>query len=131
MALEATAAIEEQGVYPVDLAAEALLEIDFTATVQAIVSALREGTDRRLIASRFHQTVAEICVEAAARVCQAEDVGNVALSGGVFQNRILLRAVAAGLRRRGLTPYCNRVVPANDAGISLGQALILRSRLEA
>jgi hydrogenase maturation protein HypF len=45
----------------------------------------------------------------------------VALAGGCFQNRLLLEATAAGLRRRGLVPWWSQQVPANDGGLALGQ----------
>jgi hydrogenase maturation protein HypF len=48
----------------------------------------------------------------------------VALSGGCFQNRRLLESCFAGLRGAGLEPYSNERVPANDGGLSLGQALV-------
>jgi hydrogenase maturation protein HypF len=50
------------------------------------------------------------------------------LSGGVFQNRILLEGVAQGLREAGLTVLTPRRIPANDGGISLGQAVIAAAR---
>jgi hydrogenase maturation protein HypF len=48
----------------------------------------------------------------------------VALSGGCFQNRLLLERSFDGLRAAGLEPYANERVPANDGGLSLGQALV-------
>jgi len=61
----------------------------------------------------------------------AGDTGleEVALTGGVFQNRLLLGKVLALLRTAGLSPHFNSRVPANDAGISLGQAFLLRALL--
>jgi len=55
----------------------------------------------------------------------------VALSGGVFQNAVLLERSVSLLRDSGLEVYANRMVPANDGGISLGQALVAASRTRA
>jgi hydrogenase maturation protein HypF len=130
MALEAIAAGGAGQPYAFVCEEGPLTKIDFSPTVAAIIKDLRQKADRRLIASRFHRTVAEAVVTTASGICRAEGLATVALSGGVFQNRMLLKAVIAGLRSRGLRPYINTVVPANDAGISLGQAWIVRKHLE-
>ncbi|MBP2669645.1 MAG: (NiFe) hydrogenase maturation protein HypF, partial [Deltaproteobacteria bacterium] len=54
---------------------------------------------------------------------------HVILSGGVFQNVTLLSAVLSGLRKRGMAPLIHRKVPANDGGISLGQAYYAAQRV--
>jgi len=66
--------------------------------------------------------------EIIAKVCKliAKDTGikQVALSGGVFQNRLLLRLATAALQRDGFNVLTHHLVPCNDGGISLGQAII-------
>jgi hydrogenase maturation protein HypF len=62
------------------------------------------------------------------RLCAETGLRRVALSGGVFQNALLLERVDALLRDSGLEVYSNRSVPANDGGISLGQALVAAAR---
>ena len=61
-------------------------------------------------------------------MCQlvSKDAGTkrVALSGGVFQNRLLLRLTTAALQREGFEVLTHRLVPPNDGGISLGQAVM-------
>jgi hydrogenase maturation protein HypF len=78
----------------------------------------REPVER--LAAIFHNSVARAVVSA----CQRAGVRRVALSGGCFQNRRLLESCWAGLRAAGLEPYANQRVPANDGGLSLGQAWV-------
>ncbi len=129
MALEGIAAREEEGAYAYDVDAGETLEIDFGETLRGIVRDLREGVHRGTIAARFHNSVAAAAVEAVRSVSEETGVCDVALTGGVFQNRYLLGRVGSALRERGFTVYTNARVPANDGGISLGQAVVLRERV--
>jgi hydrogenase maturation protein HypF len=81
------------------------------------------------VAARFHNTVAAAVVETAGCLQRETGLADVVLTGGVFQNRCLLGKAIAGLTANRLRPHFNSRVPANDAGISLGQAFILRARL--
>jgi len=95
----------------------------------ALLADLRAGVDRGVIAARFHRGLADAVVALAAELAASRRVGMVALSGGVFQNRLLLEQVADGLRRRGLDVLQHRQVPANDGGLALGQAAICAMRI--
>ena len=90
----------------------------------AILEDIDHGITKTEISSCFHHAVAKMV----ARMCQnlARDTGinKVALSGGVFQNRLLLRLACIYLERAGLNVITHREVPTNDGGISLGQAVI-------
>jgi hydrogenase maturation protein HypF len=103
--------------------------IDFSETLRAVVREKGAGADLRVIAAKIHSTVAAAVVETVAGISGRTGIGDVALSGGVFQNRLLLGLTLEGLRREGLEPHFNTRVPPNDAGISLGQAFILRNLL--
>ena len=59
----------------------------------------------------------------------ARGIGTVALSGGVFQNRLLLRRLVAALRDQGFRVLLHREVPTNDGGLSLGQAVVANERV--
>ncbi|MDR1572043.1 MAG: carbamoyltransferase HypF [Clostridiales Family XIII bacterium] len=83
------------------------------------------------LALKFHMNVAEMAVRACESIRAKTDVGAVALSGGVFQNRILLGTLTDSLRARGFAVYRNVSVPCNDGGISLGQAYLGMLRLMA
>ncbi|SFR02546.1 hydrogenase maturation protein HypF [Lentzea waywayandensis] len=96
--------------------------------LHAIVADLHAGVDRAVIAARFHNGLADAVVTCCARLREHTGLQTVALSGGVFQNALLLRRTAAGLRRRGFRVLTHQRVPANDGGISLGQAVVAARR---
>ncbi len=96
--------------------------------VGAVVADLRAGTDRAVVAARFHTTLARTAVTLCERLAEQAGVRTVALSGGVFANQRLLTEVGAGLTAAGLTVLTQSRVPTNDGGISLGQAAIAAAR---
>lgn len=114
-------AANRQGSYPFSFRGK---EIDPGPAVAALAGDLRGGYPREVIAARFHNTVAGMMVEAACRVREREGLERVALSGGVFQNPYLYTRVRDELTRRGFQVYGHRVVPANDGGLALGQAMV-------
>ena len=77
-----------------------------------------------MIGARFHRTVAEIAVDICRRARETTDLNEVALSGGVWQNQILLDLVRDGLRQEDFVVYFHQQVPSNDGGLALGQAVI-------
>jgi hydrogenase maturation protein HypF len=77
-----------------------------------------------VLARRFHSTVATVVVDTAAKLARARNLRVVALSGGVFQNRLLAARVEAALEAAGLSVLTHCLVPPNDGGISLGQAYL-------
>ena len=81
-----------------------------------------DSGDRAALALGFHRALAGNIVGEAATLTRRFGLDEVVLSGGVFQNRILLEAVIAGLEQRGLVAVTGERVPANDGGISVGQA---------
>ncbi|MHB8793289.1 MAG: carbamoyltransferase HypF [Thermoleophilia bacterium] len=92
--------------------------------IKRAVSNLMAGENAELVSRRFHIGVAEAIVRTSLGLAEKHDLTAVALSGGVFQNRLLFDLVKNGLEREGLEPLMHRQVPANDGGISLGQAVI-------
>jgi hydrogenase maturation protein HypF len=99
-----------------------LLGIDWKGMIAGIVSDAGSGTAAPVIARKFHDTVAQIVLDVSERLAEGSGAGHVLLSGGVFQNVYLLKTLLAGFRRRKLKVLIHREVPANDGGISLGQA---------
>lgn len=73
------------------------------------------------LAYLFHHAVALSIVEMAGQICQKYNTNQVALSGGTFINRILLKEVVEGLGKKGINVYLNEKVPCGDGGIALGQ----------
>ncbi len=83
---------------------------------------LQDGSDPHLVSGRFHSGVARMILETARRAREVSGVETLALSGGVFQNRVLLELTRPLLEGEGFRVLCNEKVPANDGGLSLGQA---------
>jgi hydrogenase maturation protein HypF len=81
------------------------------------------------ISSRFHNSLSTAIGEVCGRIAQSDAVRRVCLSGGSFQNLYLLGRTVVELRRRGLEVFLHAQVPANDGGLSLGQAVIANERL--
>jgi hydrogenase maturation protein HypF len=73
------------------------------------------------LAAGFIAGVAQVYSQAAYAASQREELMRVVLSGGCFQNKLLLEMMLAALKRVGLEPYTHSAVPMNDAGVSLGQ----------
>jgi hydrogenase maturation protein HypF len=80
------------------------------------------------ISRRFHLTVASLVKDVCLRIAEEEDIRNVVLSGGVFQNFTLLEMLHELLPSSGLNLYLHSKVPPNDGGISLGQVVIANSK---
>lgn len=80
------------------------------------------------IAMRFHNTVAQMIVEMCRRVAETSALQRVAVSGGCFQNRLLLTKARRGLEDAGFEVLTHAQVPCNDGGVSLGQAVIAHHR---
>ena len=133
VAYEAQAAIELEGLaraaergttsytFDVDRSDQTAL-IDPTPVVQAVVRDQRHGAPAGVIGARFHHAVADLIVDLA---CQDSDPSQtVALSGGVFQNALLLRLTLKGLQAKGLQVITHRAVPPNDGGVALGQLMV-------
>ena len=83
------------------------------------------------IAGRFHRSIAELLAAACCEAREQTGLNIVALSGGVFQNQLLLERLLALLEELAFQVYINRRVPPNDGGLSLGQLAIAAARLQA
>lgn len=105
------------------------LTIDVREMFREIVFDLKRRVPKEVISAKFHNTVAAFTVAICELIRDESDTGEVALSGGTFQNRYLLTKVCVQLRSRGFVPYFHKRVPTNDGGVSLGQAVIANSRL--
>ena len=117
--------------YPVDIKFRETMEIDFSQTILKILEDFVHGVDKGIIASNFHNTVASAILRVVQKLSSLYMIEDVALSGGVFQNIYLLERTIERLRSIGMEVHINEKVPANDAGISLGQAYIIRERIKA
>jgi hydrogenase maturation protein HypF len=91
-------------------------------TLSEIVQDVNSGATPGCIGARFHATLAAITVRLAKLLKQQHGVSTVLLSGGVFQNRLLLSMIEKALTEQGFSVHYNTIVPPNDGGVSLGQA---------
>jgi hydrogenase maturation protein HypF len=133
VAYEAQAAIELEGlsrdadcgatayVFDVD-PQQVTAVIDPTAVLAAVIADARAGVPAGAIGARFHRAVAALIVDLADAAVAG--TRTVALSGGVFQNTLLLRLALKGLRDKDFEVITHRCVPPNDGGIALGQLLV-------
>jgi hydrogenase maturation protein HypF len=122
--LEQRADPHESGAYPVRVDNGPPFTVTGADLVEAVVADLRAGTGVPVIAARFHNAVAGLIGAGAARVRETTGLTAVALSGGVFQNVLLLERAVADLEAQGFTVLVHHRVPPNDGGISLGQAAV-------
>lgn len=104
--------------------------IDPVPLIKSIVKDIRMNRKKELIAFKFHSSVSEMIVEVCGMIKNECKIGDVVLSGGVFQNITLLQMAYKALSKKGLNVFFHSKVPANDGGLSLGQAVIANSLLK-
>lgn len=96
---------------------------------EALLEGIRTGVPAGKLALDFHVTIARSSARIAREICAREGLDTVALSGGVFMNRLLLQLLTRELKSMGLTVLIPRSVPVNDGCIAYSQAVIARARL--
>lgn len=96
--------------------------------VRGMVSDLSSGVPAGIIAGKFHNTMSEMILHVCLSIRKASGLDRVVLSGGVFQNTLLLERTYDLIAEKGFKPYIHHRVPPNDGGIALGQALIAEAR---
>ena len=90
---------------------------------------IEAGAPADRLALDFHIAIAHVTARIAREICTRESLDTVALSGGVFMNRLLLQLITRKLEDAGLTVLVPRTVPVNDGCIAYGQAAVARARL--
>jgi hydrogenase maturation protein HypF len=104
--------------------------LDMSSAIRAIVENIISGKSMEETASVFHATIIAAFVAMSLEMRKVTGINRVALSGGCFQNRILLERTVTELKKKYFEVYCHSQVPANDGGVSLGQAVIAASMLQ-
>ena len=97
---------------------------------QALLKDWRAGASQPVLAARFHNSLVELNLELCSRIRKQTGAKVAALSGGVWQNRVLLENTILRLESAGFQVLIHHQVPANDGGIALGQAMIAAKTLE-
>lgn len=96
---------------------------------EALLEGIRTGVPAGKLALDFHIAIARASARIASEICAREGIDIVALSGGVFMNRLLLRLLTRELKDAGLAVLVPHTVPVNDGCIAYGQAAVARARL--
>jgi hydrogenase maturation protein HypF len=89
-----------------------------------LLADILSGVSIPVISARFHNGLAELSYQVCAEIRRKKGINEVALSGGVWQNMALLERATRRLRKEGFVVYIHHQVPANDGGLSLGQAIV-------
>lgn len=122
-AVEFEAALDPQetGAYHFDIRGKV---IDTREAIQNLLADVTSGVSIPRISARFHNGLAEMAQLVCTEIRNQTGIREVALSGGVWQNMALLEKTTENLRREGFMVYIHHQVPANDGGLSLGQAMV-------
>jgi hydrogenase maturation protein HypF len=121
-----------RGAYPFHVEREGNLPVlSFSAMIRRMVRDILDGIPPGTIGRRFHETLTRGIAETCRIVRKDTGLDRVVLSGGVFQNLLVLSRTRAHLKKLGFRVFSHTRVPPGDAGIALGQAAIARARLRA
>lgn len=101
--------------------------LSFKETIKEIIYDIAHGISSAIISRRFHETIAMAVTMACQSIRENNGIAEIVLSGGSFQNRLLLKTVFQHLTAANFRVYTHKIVPANDGGLCLGQALAGRS----
>lgn len=113
----------------VQAASDSSLVLDQRPFFEALLEGIEAGAPADRLALDFHIAIARSSARTAREICAREGLDTVALSGGVFMNRLLLQLLTRKLKEAGLTVLIPQTVPVNDGCIAYGQAAIARVRL--
>ena len=116
---------DDQSFYQYNISLEeGIYIIDCKPLIKSVVIDVIDGIDKELIARRFHNTIIKFTIELCEILRKEYHLSSVILSGGVFQNEILLINIYKELIKRDFKVYIHEQIPANDEGISIGQMII-------
>jgi len=128
--LEKIAASDCGGSYDFDIKSrDGESVVDASRMIKGIVKDISGGTDKTVIAAKFHNAMADIIVQTALKLRKRFDIKRIVSSGGVFQNRILTARTRELLEKNNFKVYSHLNVPTNDSGIPIGQIAIANARL--
>ncbi|KAJ51354.1 hydrogenase maturation protein HypF [Clostridium tetanomorphum] len=125
IALENICNPQEKGVYNYDIVnhkGEFIIKEE--KIIKGILKDLFHSVEKGVIAKKFHNTIIELTVDMCKKIRNVYRIDKVALSGGVFQNNILILGTVKKLQEEGFKVYTHSKIPCNDGGVSLGQLII-------
>jgi hydrogenase maturation protein HypF len=103
-------------------------KVETSELFRNLLADIHSGASIPIISARFHNGLAELSYQVCAEIRRKTGINEVALSGGVWQNMALLERATRRLRKDGFMVYLHHQVPANDGGLSLGQAMVSAAR---
>jgi len=131
MALQSQADEAEKAVYGYDMVSrDGITNIEVKPLLEAIIADRLANIELKTICSKFHNTVADFLLKIAVNARMQSGINTVAISGGVFCNKFLTEKLIELLQKQGFKVLFNRLLPANDACIALGQAAIAAAKLK-
>ncbi len=110
--------------YAFNISSGGIMTVEISGIINGVITDKLIGCSNAYIAARFHETIAQIILKMALKLRDINKINHIALSGGVFQNNRLLKRVYVLLTSANFNILINRILPANDGGISLGQSVL-------
>ncbi|MEJ2101763.1 MAG: carbamoyltransferase HypF [Desulfobacterales bacterium] len=131
MELEMLAAGDARSTYDYQWASEDPIKIFLSPIIRGVVKDVQDGLSIGQISTKFHRTLIVLFAEVCTALRRNVELNRVVLSGGCFQNAILLTGLIKELESRNFEVFSHRQVPCNDGGIALGQAMVAASIADA
>ncbi|MFZ3070895.1 MAG: carbamoyltransferase HypF [Anaerolineaceae bacterium] len=125
IALEAIADPHEQSSYAMPLENDQIIPFGL---IRQVVDDLAQGISSARISARFHNSIVAMSIQACRIIRQETGVRDVAISGGVWQNMVLMNKILPALEKAGFNPLYHTHLPPNDACVSLGQVMVALSQ---
>ncbi len=124
MELEMTAGAAVDATYAYEWTAEDVIKILPRPIIREVVKDVVAGVKPSVISAKFHATLIRLFTKLCEVIGKDTELNRVVLSGGVFQNTLLLTGLISALEKRGFEVFTHKLVPTNDGGICLGQAVV-------
>ncbi len=124
MELEMTAGEETDEIYDYEWNSGDICRILPGPIITGVVQDIEHGVHISKISRKFHQTLVVLFSDLCEAIRKDTKLNRIVLSGGVFQNSLLLTGLTEILEKNDFKVFTHRLVPTNDGGISLGQAMI-------
>lgn len=105
-------------------------QVDMIPTFEDMIIDMQKEIPSAVISTKFHNTIINITVDMVKKIRRKSGLSSVVLSGGVFENRYLLKYISYRLEEEGFKVYFNEIIPINDGGISVGQLAVAKEILE-
>jgi hydrogenase maturation protein HypF len=128
MELEMAAGKAADEIYEYEWRQDDRIKILTQPIIRSIASDVISGVKVPVISARFHHTLIRLFSDLCGKLRRSHGLNRVVLSGGVFQNAILLTGLHQALEQKNFEVYTHKLVPTNDGGISLGQAVVAAAK---